>query len=136
MAGIGVGCGEGRVGAGRRPGEPEKAIEVWVEAKDNCEPAANVGRSPVRRLKLRQPELDAVKKQELDAERNRALLRSLDLALVPSKAKPGSVEAMIDGLVDWTGYGQPFERSKPANQYWRISGPTFSSMKRARPSTG
>lgn len=37
---------------------------------------------------------------EWDTEDNRALLKSLELALVPSKAKPGSVEALIDTLVD------------------------------------
>jgi hypothetical protein len=31
---------------------------------------------------------------------NRALLRSLEAALVPSNAKPGSVEALIDVLVE------------------------------------
>src|SRR5262249_15206879 len=33
---------------------------------------------------------------------NRALLKSLDLALIPSKAKPGSMEATIDALVNAT----------------------------------
>jgi hypothetical protein len=36
----------------------------------------------------------------LDIAPNRALLRSLDLALVPSQAKPGSVAALIDRLID------------------------------------
>jgi hypothetical protein len=37
---------------------------------------------------------------EFDTQRNRALLKSLDLALQPSKAKPGSIEAMIDALIN------------------------------------
>ncbi|HEV3445194.1 MAG TPA: hypothetical protein VG099_11155 [Gemmataceae bacterium] len=36
----------------------------------------------------------------LDNAPNRALVRSLDLALVPSQAKPGSVAALIDRLID------------------------------------
>ena len=41
------------------------------------------------------------KDADLDTKYHRALLRSLELALVPSKAKPGSVEALIDSLVDY-----------------------------------
>jgi hypothetical protein len=37
---------------------------------------------------------------ELDAESNRSLLKSLDAALVPSKAKAGCIEALIDGLIN------------------------------------
>jgi hypothetical protein len=57
------------------------------------------------------------KDQALDDEDNRALLKSLELALVPSKAKAGSVEALIDDLVDYTsGIGaSPNEKS-----YWRL----------------
>jgi hypothetical protein len=36
---------------------------------------------------------------ELDTEENRKLLVALEAALVPSKARPGSVEAMIDDLI-------------------------------------
>jgi len=36
----------------------------------------------------------------LNKKHNRALLESLEAALVPSKAKPGTVEAMIDDLVE------------------------------------
>jgi hypothetical protein len=35
-----------------------------------------------------------------DTQENRALAKSLDLALAPSKAKPGSVEQLLDALVD------------------------------------
>jgi len=38
----------------------------------------------------------------LNIASNQTLLKSLDLALIPSKAKPGSVEALIDGLVEST----------------------------------
>jgi hypothetical protein len=40
--------------------------------------------------------------QELDTESNHSLLKSLDAALVPSKAKAGSTEALIDRLVNAT----------------------------------
>jgi hypothetical protein len=59
---------------------------------------------------LRQPKSDwtAIRKhlhtlhaadKELDTEENRKLLASLDEALVPSKARPGSTEALIDDLM-------------------------------------
>lgn len=38
--------------------------------------------------------------KKLGTKEHRALLESLELALVPSKAKPGSIEALIDDLVD------------------------------------
>jgi hypothetical protein len=41
--------------------------------------------------------------KELDNLVNQSLLKSLELALVPSKAKPGSSEALIDRLVDYNG---------------------------------
>jgi hypothetical protein len=37
---------------------------------------------------------------ELDTKLHRSLLKSLDAAIVPSKAKAGSIEAMIDGLMN------------------------------------
>jgi hypothetical protein len=38
--------------------------------------------------------------EELNTKENRALLKSLEAALVPSKAKPGSSEALIDALIN------------------------------------
>lgn len=38
--------------------------------------------------------------KRLDNDENRAFVKALDASLVPSKAKPGSVESLIDGLVD------------------------------------
>ncbi|WP_149109192.1 hypothetical protein [Limnoglobus roseus] len=54
--------------------------------------------------------------KDFDTEANRALLHSLELALVPSTSKPGSVEALIDDLVDdptdtGSGFLSPHERS-------------------------
>src|SRR5262249_15210586 len=39
--------------------------------------------------------------KDLDIKAYHNLLKSLDLALAPSKAKPGSIEALIDDLVDY-----------------------------------
>jgi hypothetical protein len=39
--------------------------------------------------------------QDRDTDENRALIKSLDLALIPSKAKPGGVDALIDDLVEF-----------------------------------
>ncbi len=66
--------------------------------------------------------------KEFDAERNRALLRSLELALVPSKAKPGSVEALIDDLVDYTGYTRAPGRYGPEDRYWRLAELGFEAV--------
>jgi len=65
---------------------------------------------------------------EMDTVPNRALLKSLDLALVPSKAKPGSVEAMIDDLVDYaadTGSLGSYERE---DRYSRIAELGFDAV--------
>jgi hypothetical protein len=73
-------------------------------------------RAPVaKRLKellKRDPNLDTVP--------NRALLKSLELALVPSKAKPGSAEALIDALVDYHIQYGTLGPSWPVDAYWRI----------------
>lgn len=64
----------------------------------------------------------------LNTEQNRALLKSLDLALVPSKARPGTVEALIDDLVDYdadAGTLGWFERS---DQYWRLAELGFEAV--------
>ena len=39
--------------------------------------------------------------KKLDNEENRAFVKALDASLMPSKAKPGSIEALIDDLVDY-----------------------------------
>jgi hypothetical protein len=50
-----------------------------------------------------------------DTLQNRALLKSLDLALLPSTAKPGSIEAMIDGLVNATSISAYYHEESDAN---------------------
>src|SRR5262249_11130850 len=58
--------------------------------------------------------------KDLDTQDNRTLLRSLDLALLPRKGKPGTVEALIEELVDCCAdmeTGEGFEREE---HYLRI----------------
>ncbi len=101
--------------AGGLPPRQALVQDAWYYWKDQLT-RLKVDRAPMAK---RLTELIG-KDKDLDTERNRALLRSLELALVPSKAKPGSVEALIDDLVDFTRYTQPFDRSEPEDQYWRL----------------
>jgi hypothetical protein len=64
----------------------------------------------------------------LNTERNRALLKSLNLALVPSKAKPGSVEALIDDLVDYSANSGTLGAFEPEDRYWRIAALGFEAV--------
>jgi hypothetical protein len=75
-----------------------------------------IDRGPVaRRLK----EL-ARRDPTLDTPYTRALLRSLDLALVPGKGRPGTVEALIDDLVDHDADAGTLGRFEPGDRYWRV----------------
>jgi hypothetical protein len=65
---------------------------------------------------------------ELDTLPNRELLRSLELALVPAKAKPGSIEAMIDELVDYADDAGTIGLHEPGDRYWRIAGLGFDAV--------
>lgn len=66
--------------------------------------------------------------KELDTEYHRALLKSLDLALVPSKAKPGSIEALIDDLVDYQANSGTLGIYEPEDRYWRIAKLGFDAV--------
>jgi hypothetical protein len=74
----------------------------------------------------RKPVLGILKKlravdPEQAAQRNAdSLIRSLELALAPSSAKPGSVEALIDGLVDATREGSPYENAPEPTPYQKV----------------
>lgn len=72
--------------------------------------------------------------KEHDTKRNRDFIRSLKLALVPSKAKPGSIEAMIDQLVDswneradddWVNLWEPDMRLSPLQKLGFEAVPTL-----------
>jgi hypothetical protein len=58
---------------------------------------------------------------------NKAMLRSLELALVPSKAKPGSVEELIDGLVE-LAYEPPAGRPRVPPPYQRLADLGFAAV--------
>ena len=78
---------------------------------------AKTDRAPVsKRLK------DLMRRDpELDTEYNRALIKSLDLALAPRKSKPGTIESLIDDLVDYYDT-DVFE------QYWQIAERGFEAV--------
>jgi hypothetical protein len=68
------------------------------------------------------------KAKTFDTEPNRALLRSLELSLVPSRAKPGSVAALIDSLVDYTNYTEALDPIESEDPYWRLAELGFDAV--------
>jgi hypothetical protein len=101
----------------------ELSWEYWVKQLS----AAKIDRAPIaKRLK----EL-IDKNEDLNKQPNRTLLNALNLALVPSKAKPGSIEALIDDLVNFNAEDQPEGldwRFKPESRYWRIAKLGFEAV--------
>jgi hypothetical protein len=65
---------------------------------------------------------------ELDTSENRALLKSLDAALVPSTAKPGSIEALIDQAVDVSSLNLDFFADDPDPRYLRLIEAGFEAV--------
>lgn len=63
-----------------------------------------------------------------DNKPNRSLLASLELALAPRKGKPGSVEALLDDLVDYHAYSRKSIRFEPEDAYWRIADKGFEAV--------
>jgi hypothetical protein len=66
--------------------------------------------------------------KEWDTEEHRALLKSLDLALAPRKSKPGSIEALIDDLVDYSTDTGTIGIFEPEDRYWRIARRGFDAV--------
>lgn len=66
--------------------------------------------------------------KEWDAPYNRALLKSLDLALAPRKSRPGSIEALIDDLVDYHADTGTIGIFEPEERYWRIAKLGFDAV--------
>ena len=66
--------------------------------------------------------------REWDTEQNRALLKSLDLALAPRKSKPGSIEALIDDLVDYNADTGTIGIFESEDRYWRIARRGFDAV--------
>jgi hypothetical protein len=83
------------------PNQPPKtalAMTAWVYYMNQLMEPNTDRRAILDRMKLlisREP--------KLNNETNQALLKCLQQALVPSRAKPGTPEALIDGLVEWCG---------------------------------
>jgi hypothetical protein len=86
--------------------------------------APGIDRAPVaRRLKelMRQD-------RERDTEENRELLRCLELALAPRKARPRSIDALVDDLVDYQAQHGPIDIFKPEDCYWRLARLGFEAV--------
>jgi hypothetical protein len=83
----------------------------------------DIDRAPVARRLKDLMRLD----KERDTDSNRRLIQSLELALVRSKARPGSVEALIDDLVN---YSQEYSVAMPypEDRYWRIANRGFEAV--------
>jgi hypothetical protein len=64
---------------------------------------------------------------DLYTPQNRGLLEALEAALVPSKAKPGSIEAMIDGLTE-AHASSPSRDYKQHPQYLRLVDRGFAAV--------
>jgi hypothetical protein len=64
---------------------------------------------------------------DVDTWENRALLKSLDLALVPSKSKPGSIEAIIDALVNASSI-YVWSDDKPDSSFARLAEKGFEAV--------
>lgn len=87
------------------------AWDYWdrrlTDATDDCWPTA-----------ARQMKALLAGEPELNTPEHRGLLKSLEAALVPSKAKPGSVESLIDDLVHAGGAGLNYDPAsgRPADE--------------------
>jgi hypothetical protein len=64
----------------------------------------------------------------LDTTENRTLLKSLDAALVPSKARPGSVEALIDDLIDEPSPSLEVKPGRPLTSYQKLAALGFTAV--------
>lgn len=59
----------------------------------------------------------------LGTESNKALMRSIDLCLAPRAAPPGSVEALVDDLVD-----SRYHSDSGDHRYWRVAERGFAAV--------
>jgi hypothetical protein len=65
---------------------------------------------------------------ELNTTDNQALLRSLEAALLPSKATPGSIQAQIDALVRACSTNLSFFNKEPDRHYLRLVEAGFAAV--------
>jgi len=63
---------------------------------------------------------------KLNTEGNRAILKALEAALVPSTAKPGTVERLIDDLTDMCNSGRRHDEADP--RYTRVADMGFAAV--------
>ena len=63
----------------------------------------------------------------LDTEFHRSLIKSLELSLVPSKAKRGSIESLVDALVD-DSTTRGFGGCTQSEQFWKIAKLGFDAV--------
>jgi hypothetical protein len=100
----------------------QAAWEYWWDALS--EPAADWRMIAGRLRALRAAD------RILDTEENRRFLKSLEAALVPSKARPGTIEAMIDGLMQERNrhYGNLGEDVVPEQPSDRLVGCGFAAV--------
>ncbi len=64
----------------------------------------------------------------LDTEFHRSLIKSLELSLVPSKAKPGSIESLVDALVDDSTRHGSFGVNRTSEQFWNLAKLGFDAV--------
>jgi hypothetical protein len=103
---------------------PNKLIRLAWDYWESRLTQPKIDRAPIaKRLK----ELIGQDKK-LNTKRNRALLKSLSLALVPSKAEPGSIEALIDDLVDYSANAGTIGIFELEDRYWRIAKLGFEAV--------
>jgi hypothetical protein len=74
--------------------------ELYLAAWSYWQGQLNRANTDRREIAKRLKDLVA-RDKEFDTEANRALLKSLDLTLAAKKSKPGSIDALIDDLVDY-----------------------------------
>ena len=106
----------------QHPARTELHLLAWAYWEGRLQDAADDSWSAAA------PQMKALMAAEpdLDTPENHALLKSLQAALVPSHAKPGSVEALIDDLIHAYGTGLPDDPSarcaptsdSPASSIW------------------
>src|SRR5262249_16804428 len=90
--------------------------------------AARLTRLRIDRAPLARRLKDLMRKEKsLDTQYNRALMKDLGLALVPSKAKPGSIQALVDALVDCRSSAW-IHRPQPDACYWRVVEKGFDAI--------
>ncbi|HEV8062724.1 MAG TPA: hypothetical protein VGP68_22780, partial [Gemmataceae bacterium] len=76
-----------------------------------------VDRKPILSMLKKLKAIDPERAAQFKAD---SVIRSLELALAPSTAKPGSIEALIDQLVEATDEGWPLEEERNSTPYQKL----------------